>query len=178
MIKIQVKTNVDFDKVSKNLNTILLNSIYRPIGTEARNQVQESIKTGIDMEGKPFEPLSDFYVLNNTYAPRSKGDTPLLATGRLLKSIKMQTLENGVRVFSNVLYGGKHLKKDHKETFTTKHGIKRTAQLPQRLWFYRDNQHAVNKLMKPLSRQKIVFENNFMVQLKVPMRNLGKALTV
>jgi len=178
MIKIQVKTNADFDKVVNNLDSILLNAIYRPIGTEAKNQVQESIKSGIDMEGKPFEPLSVFYVENNAYAERSINDTPLLATGKLLKSIKMQTLENGVRVFSKVGYGGKHLKKGHKETFKTKSGKTKTATIPQRLWFYRDKAHAVDRLIEPLARQKIIFENNFMSQLKVPMRNLGKALTV
>lgn len=175
MVKIKTKTNFDFDKLEKKINSIILKSIYRPIGDESKKQVEDTFKTSIDMNGNPFEPISDFYVKFNEYkSGKSVSDAPLVATGRLSTSIKMKTNKNGVTVFSNTLYGAKHLKKRTRKFKIN--GKARSAEVPQRLWFYKDEQQVIEKMKVFVDKQNTVLVNKIKSQLKTKMSNLGKTL--
>tara|TARA_B100001250_G_scaffold409208_1_gene433104 strand:- start:2064 stop:2609 length:546 start_codon:yes stop_codon:yes gene_type:complete len=176
IVKIQTSINFDFKKLDKKINSIILNEIYRPIGEESKRQVEQTFKTSIDMDGNRFEPISDFYAKYNEYkSGKTTLDAPLVATGALSKSIRMETNPKGVSVYSNKGYGGKHLK-SHTATFKIK-GEERKAEVPQRLWFYRDGKQVVSKLKFFTSEKNSKFVKKIKSQLKTEMRSFGKKLS-
>ena len=105
-MKITVKSNVDFNKLSKDaFSKLAFDSVILPIGRAAKKKVDSAFRgrgMGVDIYGEPYEPLNQNYM---SWKDKQGGaDRTMVLFGGLKGSIKIKTNQdkNTVKVFSNI----------------------------------------------------------------------------
>ena len=147
-MKITVKSNVDFNKLSKDaFSKLAFDSVILPIGRAAKKKVDSAFRgrgVGVDIYGEPYEPLNRNYM--DWKDKQGGADRTMVMFGGLKGSIKIKTNQdkNTVKVFSNIRknYGRKHL--------TGGGGLEEVVKI--RKWFFTDEEvdilHLDDRLLK------------------------------
>ena len=130
----KVRTTFDLGKLGRNLDKIIVNSMNQ-WGNAINKRIQDGVNSGIDIDDKRFEPLSD--------ATKSLGGSkPLKRTGRMKETSKDPSTPanlnftikmEGKSSRTGAYYGAFH-NEGYTNSFKKKQWFK-GAEIPPRKWF-------------------------------------------
>tara|TARA_R100001463_G_scaffold6623_3_gene21547 strand:+ start:361 stop:873 length:513 start_codon:yes stop_codon:yes gene_type:complete len=164
-----VKSNFNFKKIDKrDVEDLIFDEFIRPVGEQALRDVKKTFKTGKDIKGKSFKPLTTKYK-NSKF--RNK-DKILVFMGDLEKSIGFST--NRKNLTASV---GSKLEEEYPIFHLTGEGV------PRRRWIY--TQDEIPTIFEDAGMLKNVYEksaNRFtqglVKKVKTKLRTIGKTVTL